>query len=133
MKSLDGAGLAKMVTLDDALTRLQQMHGMVERMAIEVRGNKNTAPFRQQIQRAGSPLVGLLKGQFGMISDQVATMMLVLTRGGGDAARLRSLRESVAQIRTALEIAVAKVKEQHASGDSPASDSRPSPGGGDQP
>ncbi|MGQ0764798.1 MAG: hypothetical protein ACT4OZ_03935 [Gemmatimonadota bacterium] len=117
MKSLDGAGLAKMATLDEAVSQLQRVHGLVERMALEVRANKNTAPFRQQIQRAATPLVGLLKGQFGMIADQVSALLLVLTRGGSDQSRLRSLRESVAQIRTALEISVARVKEQHGRND----------------
>ena len=72
--------------------------------------------MRQQIQRAATPLVGLLKGQFGMISDLVTALILVLSRGGSDQSRLRSLREFVGQIRTALEIAVNKVKEQHTSG-----------------
>ena len=116
-KKLDGAGQAKMTTLEDAITQLQRVHALVERMAIAVRGNQDTGQFRQQIHRAGHPLVGLLKGQFGMISDQVAAMLLVLTRGGGDQMRLRSLREFVAQIRTSLEIAVAKVVEHHAADD----------------
>jgi hypothetical protein len=55
----------------------------------------------------------LLKGQFGMISDQVSAMMLIATRGGGDQAKLRSLREAVAQLRIQLEIAIAKTKEKH--------------------
>ena len=111
---LDGAGQAKMVTLEDASAQLQRLHGIVERMGIAVRGQQNTAQFGQQIRRAGSPLVGLLKGQFGMISDQVTAMLLIATRGGADQNRLRSLRESVAQIRTQLEIAIAKTKEKHA-------------------
>jgi len=118
---LDGAGLAKMATLDEATTAVQRLHAIVERMAIAVRSQQNTAQFGAQIRRSGSPLVGLLKGQFGMISDQVSALLLVATRGGGDQAKLRSLRELVAQIRTALEIAVAKTKEQHAveEGDAP--------------
>jgi hypothetical protein len=111
---LDGAGLAKMATLDEATAALQRLHAIVERMAIAVRSNQNTAQFGMQIRRSGAPLVGLLKGQFGMISDQVSTLLLIATRGGGDQAKLRSLRETVAQIRTALEIAVAKTKEKHA-------------------
>jgi hypothetical protein len=111
---LDGAGLAKMATLEEATTALQRLHGIVERMAIAVRSQQNTAQFGMQLRRSGGPLVGLLKGQFGMISDQVTALLLVATRGGGDEAKLRSLRESVAQIRTALEIAVAKTKEKHA-------------------
>ena len=42
--------------------------------------------------------------------------ILVLSRGGSDQTRLRSLREFVGPIRTALEIAVNKTKELHTSG-----------------
>lgn len=119
MKKLDGAGLAKMETLEDAMSQIQRVHSIVERMAIVVRSNQDTSQSRQQIQRAAAPLVGLLKGQFALISDQVSTMLLVLTRGGGEQNRLRALRESVAQIRTALEISTSKVKEQHTVDDSP--------------
>lgn len=111
--NLDGAGHAKMETLEEATGQVQRIHGIVERMAIAVRSQQNTAQFALQIRRAGSPLVGLLKGQFGMISDQVSAMMLIATRGGGDQAKLRSLREAVAQLRIQLEIAIAKTKEKH--------------------
>ena len=111
---LDGAGLAKMETLEEATAHVQRLHAMVERMAIAVRSQQNTAQFGAQIRRAGSPLVGLLKGQFGMISDQVTAMLLIATRGGGDQMKLRALREAVAQIRTQLEISIAKTKEKHA-------------------
>jgi len=111
---LDGAGLAKMTTLDEATAAVQRLHGIVERMAIAVRSQQDTAQFGAQIRRAGSPLVGLLKGQFGMIADQVSALLLVATRSGGDQVKLRSLRESVAQLRVQLEIAVAKTKEKHA-------------------
>ena len=110
---LDGAGLAKMETLEEASTHVQRIHGIVERMAMAVRSAQATTQFGAQIRRAGSPLVGLLKGQFGMIADQVSSLLLIATRGGGDQAKLRSLREGVAQIRIQLEIAVAKTKEKH--------------------
>ena len=113
MKKMDGAGLAKMQTLDDALIHLQRIHGVVERIAMAVRSQQDTAQLRQQLNRTATPLVGLLKPQFGMIADLVTALILVLSRGGGDQSRLRSLREFVAQIRTALEIAVAKTKELH--------------------
>jgi len=111
---LDGAGLAKMETLEEATATLQRLHGIVERMAMAVRSNQNTSQFGPQLRRAGSPLVGQLKGQFGMIADQVSAMLLIATRAGGDQMKLRSLRESVAQIRIQLEIAIAKTKEKHA-------------------
>ena len=110
---LDGAGLAKMETLEEAGASVQRIHGIVERMALAVRSKQDTAQFGQQIRRTGSPLVGLLKGQFGMIADQVTALLLIATRGGGDQTKLRALREAVAQIRIQLEIAVAKTREKH--------------------
>ena len=110
---LDGAGLAKMETLEDATAQVQRLHGLVERMAVAVRTQQDTAQFGAQIRRSGSPLVGLLKGQFGMIADQVSAMLLIATRGGGEQNKVRALREAVAQLRIQLEIAIAKTKEKH--------------------
>jgi hypothetical protein len=110
---LDGAGQVKMETLEEATAQLQRLHGIVERMAVAVRTQQDTAQFGAQIRRAGAPLAGLLKGQFGMIADQVTAMLLVATRGGGEQNKLRALRECVAQLRTQLEIAVARTKEKH--------------------
>jgi hypothetical protein len=114
---LDGAGMAKMHTLEEALALVQKLHGMIEQMGMTVRAQKSTAAFGPQLRRAGTPLVGMLKGQFGMVSDQVASLLLVATRGGSEQTKLRSLREQIAQIRTALEIAVTRVKEQHTTGE----------------
>jgi hypothetical protein len=111
---LDGAGHAKMETLDEANAAVQRIHGIVERMAMAVRSGQDTGQFGAQIRRAASPLVGKLKGQFGMIADQVTALTLIATRGGGEQVKLRSLREGVAQIRIQLEIAVTKTKEKHA-------------------
>jgi hypothetical protein len=110
---LDGAGAAKMKTIEEAGLVLQRLHGIVEMMAMEVKKQKPSGVMGLQLRRAGSPLVGLLKGQFGMISDQVAGMLLVATRGGSEQMKVRSLRENIAAIRTALEITGNKVKEQH--------------------
>ena len=111
---LDGAGHAKMETLDEANAAVQRIHGIVERMAMAIRSGQDTGQFGAQIRRAASPLFGKLKGQFGMIADQVTALMLIATRGGGEQVKLRSLREGVAQIRIQLEIAVTKTKEKHA-------------------
>jgi hypothetical protein len=119
---LDGAGLAKMETLEEAAVSVQRIHGIVERMAMAVRSQQETAQFGQQIRRTGSPLVGLLKGQFGMIADQVTALLLIATRGGGDQAKLRALREGVAQIRIQLEIAVAKTREKHTVDEEPSAE-----------
>lgn len=110
---LDGAGAQKMKTLEEALITLQQIHGLVERMAMEMKNKKPLGVMPMQLKRMASPLVGQLKGQFGMIADQVSTMILVAGRGGGDQAKLRTYREHVAQIRTAIEMAANKVKKDH--------------------
>lgn len=110
---LDGAGTQKMKTLEEALVTLQTIHGHVERMAIEVKNQKGVGIIPQQIKRIATPLQGQLKGQFGMIADQVSMMILATGRGGGEQLKVRALREHVGQLRQALEIMQAKVKEQH--------------------
>jgi hypothetical protein len=123
---LDGAGTVKMATLETAFAHVQRVHGIVEQMAMALKRAQSTAPFGLQLRRVATPLVGLLKAQFGMISDQVTALILIATRGGNEQAKVRSLREGVASVRTALEIAVTKVKAQHAREEGGAEDA---PGG----
>ena len=111
--TLDNAGIQKMKTLDEALVMLQRLHGIVELYALTMKQNKPTSLFGMQVKRALTPLVGLLKPQFGLISDQVAAMNLVASRGGNETAKIRMLREGVGQLRQALEIAVVRVKSNH--------------------
>jgi hypothetical protein len=111
---LDGAGSAKMATLDDAIVQTQRLHTIVERMALAVRAQEDVTPMYAQMRRSATPLVGLLKGQYGMIADHVTAMILIATRPGGSQMKVRSLRESVAQLRTQLDIAVTRVREKHA-------------------
>jgi hypothetical protein len=112
---LDGAGTQKMKTIEEALHAMATIHAMVERAAVEVKAQKSIGVIPQQIKRIAGPLQGQLKGQFGLIADQVAAFILSTTRGGGgDQAKIRGMREGVAQIKTALELSANKVKEQHA-------------------
>lgn len=111
---LDGAGTQKMKTIEEALTTIQTIHGMVERMAVDVKNNRGVGITPGQIKRIGTNLQGQLKGQFGLIADQVAAMLIAMGRGGGEQGKVRVLREAVAQLRTALEINAAKVKKDHA-------------------
>jgi hypothetical protein len=110
---LDGAGTGKMQTLQNALSTLQTIHGQVERMAIDVKNNRGCGVTPGQIKRTATPMQGQLKGQFGVIADQVTAMILAISRGGPDGVRVRLARECVAQLRTALEMAATKVKAQH--------------------
>ena len=125
---LDGPGTAKMATLDDATVALQRLHGLVERMAVAVKSGEGSQLYGSQIKRFGGPLVGQLKGQFGTIADQVTKLLLDASRGGNEQLKVRSLREGVAQIRTALDIAASKVKEKHMTEDDDAESSAPSSG-----
>lgn len=110
---LDGAGTQKMKTLEEAQMSLTQIHSMVERMGVEVKGGGSVGIFPNQIKRMAGTLQGQLKGQFGMIADMFACMILAAGRGGSEIVRLRTLREYVAQIRTQLDMAASKVKKEH--------------------
>ena len=104
-----------MATLDEAAAHIQRLHGIVEQMAIAQKNSKPTQGYGIQMRRAATPLVGSLKGQFGFLADQVTGFILVATRGGGsDQMKVRALREQIALLRQAIEIAMNKVKEQHA-------------------
>lgn len=111
---LDGVGTQKMKTIEAALTQIQTIHGLTERMAVEVNNKRGVGVIPGQIKRAATTLQGQLKAQFGLIADQVAGMIIAMGRGGGEQGKVRVLREAVAQIRTALEINAAKVKKEHA-------------------
>ena len=110
---IDGAGLAKLEALEHAVTLVQRLNTIVERMAQAQRNQQPLTQYRQQIQRAAAPLTGLLKQQFEPIADMVTNLVLVSTRGGTDANKVRSLRESVAQLRVQLEAAESRTRKQH--------------------
>ena len=111
---LDSAGLIKMKTLDDALVHLQRIHGIVEQYAIAVKRNQPSSTFAMNLRRQLPTLAANLKAQFGMVSEQVTALALASTRGSSENQRVRTLREGVAQLRQALEIAATQTKERHA-------------------
>jgi hypothetical protein len=110
---LDGAGVQKMKTLEQAISQAQRLHGVVEHYALALKRKQPTNLFGMQVKRALTPLVGLLKPQFGLIADQVASMNLLASRGGSEDAKVRNLREGVGALKQALEIAVVRVKDHH--------------------
>jgi hypothetical protein len=110
---LDGAGVQKMKTLEEANVQLQRLHKVVETYALALKRAQPTSLYGMQVKRAISPLVGLLKPQFGLISDQVASLNLVAGRGGSEQTKVRILREGVGLLRQALEIAATRVKDNH--------------------
>jgi hypothetical protein len=110
---LDSAGQNKMKTLDEALLHIQRIHGIVEQYGMALKRNQPTNVFMMNLRRQLPSLAANIKNQFGMISDQVTAMMLGASRGASEQVRLRGLREGVAQVKQALEIAVTQTKEKH--------------------
>ena len=110
---MDGAGIQKMKTIEEATIQLARLHAIVELYALSLKQNKPTSLFGSQIKRALFPLVGLLKPQFGLIADQIAALNLITSRGGPDTTKVRTLREGVGSIRQQLEIATVRIKDVH--------------------
>ncbi|MGH7669139.1 MAG: hypothetical protein ACRENQ_06555 [Gemmatimonadaceae bacterium] len=111
---LDGAGQAKLKTLEEAATMIQRIHGLVEQYALADKRKTPTGTFFMNLKRQLPSLGGLLKGQFGMIADQVLAMNLAITRGSSEPNRIRQMREGAAQIAQAIEIATKHVMQKHA-------------------
>lgn len=110
---LDSAGQNKMKTLDEALLHLQRIHGIVEQYGMALKRNQPTTVFVMNIRRQLPTLAANIKNQFGMISDQVTSVNLAASRGASEQVRLRGLREGVAQVKQALEIAITQTKDKH--------------------
>ena len=110
---LDGAGQVRMQTLQEAQVMLQRCHSIVEGMAMDVKNSRPVSGAVMQFKRAATPLASKLKGQYGMISDVITSMILASTRGGGDQVKVRVLREGIASVRQQLEIAEVQVIEKH--------------------
>lgn len=103
--------MQRLATLEEAGLQLQTLHGIVERMAMALRAQQPLQPFVPQLKRASVPLATTLKGHYGMLADQVTSLYLVATRGGGDRVRVNNLREAVGSLRSALDIAERKLYE----------------------
>jgi hypothetical protein len=111
---LTGAGVQLVATLGEAIVQVQHLHTLVERMALAVKTQQPTAPFGQQFRRSASPIVGKLKGQFGLVADQLSTLILIATRSGSDKRKVAALREGIGQIKLQLDVAMSRVFKQHA-------------------
>src|SRR5437762_1753916 len=78
---LDGAGQAKMVSLEESMTIFQRANSAVENYALAVKRNQPTGSFMTNYKRQMPGLASKLKGQFGMISDLVTATSMSSTRG----------------------------------------------------
>ena len=115
---VDGPGQAKLQQLGTATSVAQSVHGLVERYAVAVRTGQPATAYGQQIKRTATPLVGLLRSQFQLLADAASDIILIATRGGGaDVAKIRMLRERVAQLKIGIELAVTSTMAKHALAD----------------
>jgi hypothetical protein len=112
--NLDAAGLNKLKALDDALLLLQRINGIVEQYALALKRNQPSSVYVQNVRRQLPTLAENLRGHFGSISDIAISVNLAASRGASEVMRLRVLREGVAQIRQAMEIAIIQTKAKHA-------------------
>lgn len=110
---MDSAGIIKLKVLDEALLLLQRIHGVVEQYALAVKRDQPGGALVMNIRRQLPTLAEMLKGQFGMIADQVTALNLAASRGASEQVRIRVLREGVAQARQAIEIAMTQTKDKH--------------------
>jgi hypothetical protein len=110
---LDGAGIVKMKTLEEAILLLQRIHGLVENYAMAVKRNQPAGPFLMNLRRTLPSLGENLKSQFGLITDLIVGINLQASRGASETMRVRTLREGVAQIKQAIDIAVIQTKDRH--------------------
>lgn len=110
---MDSAGVIKLRTLDDALLLLQRINGIVEQYALAVKRNQPASAYVMNIRRQLPSLAENLKGQFGIIADQVLAVNLAASRGASEQVRIRVLREGVAQVKQAIEIAMTQTKDKH--------------------
>jgi hypothetical protein len=111
---LDAAGLNKLKALDDALLLLQRINGIVEQYALALKQNQPTSVYVQNVRRQLPTLSENLRSHFGSISDLATAVNLAASRGASEVMRLRVLREGVAQIRQAMDIAIIQTKSKHA-------------------
>lgn len=111
---LDGAGTEKMKTLDESLVQLHRIHGLVETYALAIKRSQPPQTYLMPIRRALPTLASLLKGQFGLISDQAMALNMGVTRGSNEQVRVRTLREGIGSLRQAIEVAIVRVKDNHA-------------------
>jgi len=88
--------------------------------------------FAMNLRRQLPTLAENLKAQFGMVAEQVTSLNLAASRGSSENQRVRTLREGVAQVRQALEIAATQTKERHAVKDDKGSDDTNADGSGEQ-
>jgi len=110
----DAATTEKMKTLDEALIRLHRIHGLVETYALAIKRSQPPATYLMPIRRTLPTLASLLKGQFGLISDQVMALNMGVSRGSNEQVRVRTLREGIGALRQAIDVAIVRVKENHA-------------------
>ena len=124
---LDAAGTAKLQTLDDAILLLQRLNGLVELYALAVKNSQPSGPILTTFRRTLPSFAANIKTHFGLIAEQAVALNLSASRGASEAVRVRTMREGMALLKQALEIALVQTRARHTVSEEP----RPASGGGD--
>jgi hypothetical protein len=110
---LDSLGHIKIQTLEDATLLLQRVNGLVEQYALAVKRGQSTMTLIAAIRRTLPTLAENLKNQFAAISEMITTLNLTTSRGASENIRVRALREGVAQIKQAIDLATLHTRDRH--------------------
>jgi hypothetical protein len=124
---LDAAGTAKLKTLEDAILLLQRLNGLVEQYALAVKNNQPSGPFLTTFRRTLPSFAANIKTHFGLIAEQAVALNLSTSRGASEVTRVRTMREGMALLKQALEIALVQTRIRHTVNEAPS----PSSGRGD--
>lgn len=111
---LDASGTIKLKVLDEALLLTQRINALNEQFALNAKAAKPSGSLFSSIKRQLQTLAANLKGHFGMVSDLVTNVLISSSRGSSDVNRVRAIREGLAQIKQAIDIAMAHTKDKHA-------------------
>jgi hypothetical protein len=96
--------------LESLAPRIQHLHGLVERFAMNHAAAEQYAPA---IQRACGQLKKQLTGAgIDTIAQACAAMEMTARRGGSSAARARSLREGVGGLRLQVDTRIRTIRTE---------------------
>lgn len=88
--TVDGPGQAKLQQLESAKSIVQTVHGMVEQYALAIKNSSPTTSYPQQIKRAATPLVGLMRSQFQLLADLATAPGRSQDEVAGEVGQLKS-------------------------------------------
>jgi hypothetical protein len=98
---LSGTALKKLDTLEEARSKWDRIHSLLEHAAAPTGGRDQ---FLRQCRRAAEELARLLSGSgFGNLADTASQLAMLIGRTRNFEQRVGSIREAVAAVLTGIE------------------------------